>query len=407
MTPLAIRSEFHLWMTQALDLWSNAGLDSAKGHFHEALGLDGRPMGRPARRLFVQARQIATFSRACLEGACSAPDLPARAFEAMERDYLIGPGLWAQAVDSRGTHRGIPDLYGHAFVLFALGWLFKLTGNPRLVSLAKETLHGIMEYFSLEVGFATDARRDRDSLEQNPHMHLLEATLVLAEFTGDEIFLDVAAAIVRLLKDRLVCPATGLVRECFGAEWRHELPSARDSVEPGHQFEWAWLLREYQRLTDVRTSDLVAPLIARSAAAGCSVKTGLVMQSVTTQGVVVAAGARLWAQAEAVRALWLVECPQLPDRRQLLSKIIGSTIGYHMDGAIRGGYIDTVDAAGRPLSQWMPASALYHLIGAGFSCGFHLTPPEPSVDNPLRSAARAGKGKWRRSAEPGPTGLDR
>lgn len=400
-------SELHGWMTQALDLWSNAGLDAAKGRFHEALGLDGGPVERPARRLFVQARQIATFSRACLEGACGAPDLPARAFEVMKRDYLMGSGLWAQAVDVRGTHRGIPDLYGHAFVLFAIGWLFRLTGNPRLVSLAKETLHGIMKHFSLEVGFAAHARRNPAALEQNPHMHLLEAMLVLGEFTGDETFLDIAAGIVRLLKDKLVCPSTGLVRERFGSEWRHELPPALTLVEPGHQFEWAYLLFEYQRLADFRAADLIAPLITGAASAGCSVKTGLVMESVTAQGTPVAAGARLWAQAEAVRALWLVDCPQLLSRPPLLSKIIGSTIRYHLDGAIRGGYIDAVDSFGQALSQWMPASALYHLVGACLSCGFHLAPAPRSVDDPLRPSARADKGKGRRSAESSPAGVDR
>ena len=37
---------------------------------------------------------------------------------------------------------------------------------------------------------------------------------------------------------------------------------------------------------------------------------------------------------------------------------------HHLDPAIPGGWIDQIDAAGRRVADRMPASTLYHLLGA-------------------------------------------
>ena len=46
---------------------------------------------------------------------------------------------------------------------------------------------------------------------------------------------------------RFIDPETGVLREFFDADWR--APGGEDGlVEPGHQFEWAWLLQRWGRL---------------------------------------------------------------------------------------------------------------------------------------------------------------
>ena len=77
---------------------------------------------------------------------------------------------------------------------------------------------------------------------QNPHMHLLEALLAWHAATGEERWLNEARAIVRLFETRFFDPATGTLGE-FSARLA---PAQGHVVEPGHQFEWVWLLHRWR-----------------------------------------------------------------------------------------------------------------------------------------------------------------
>ena len=63
----------------------------------------------------------------------------------------------------------------------------------------------------------------------------------------------------------LVDPATGALIEFFGEDWS-PAPGAEGALrEPGHQFEWVWLLHEYVRAAH---DDSVAPYAERLFAFG-------------------------------------------------------------------------------------------------------------------------------------------
>ncbi|MDV7141308.1 AGE family epimerase/isomerase [Tropicimonas sp. TH_r6] len=88
-----------------------------------------------------------------------------------------------------------------------------------------------------------------DLRAQNPHMHMLEALLQCFEVTGDQIWAERARRMVAAGERYFIDPATGAVREFVG----HDLlpidtPEGRRR-EPGHQYEWAWLLHRHAVLT--------------------------------------------------------------------------------------------------------------------------------------------------------------
>ncbi|MCF7701771.1 AGE family epimerase/isomerase [Loktanella sp. M215] len=80
---------------------------------------------------------------------------------------------------------------------------------------------------------------------QNPHMHMLEATLQALEMTGDPAWLDRATHLVQCAARHFIDPATGAIREFVGPDLAPLATPKGARREPGHQYEWAWLLQRY------------------------------------------------------------------------------------------------------------------------------------------------------------------
>src|SRR5690606_23146238 len=94
------------------------------------------------------------------------------------------------------------DAYDHAFVLLALAHAHA-AGHDRAMQLGREALGFLDTYLAdprsggfLEEGGGRGLRRS------NPHMHLLEAFLAWHELTGDPHYLERAADIVSLFRER-------------------------------------------------------------------------------------------------------------------------------------------------------------------------------------------------------------
>ena len=108
-------------------------------------------------------------------------------------------------------------------MLLALGWLHRLNGDRRLLSLADQVIAFIDGHLSdrdhggLFDQFPVTDRRKR----QNPQMHLLEAYLALEEAAPGRGYLDRACALVRLFNERLFNAELGVLSEHFSERWGH------------------------------------------------------------------------------------------------------------------------------------------------------------------------------------------
>src|SRR3546814_19321730 len=80
-------------------------------------------------------------------------------------------------------------------------------------------------------------------------MHLFEALLALHEATGDAGWLEKALRIRDLLRDRFTSPRDGGLGEYFTPDWRPDPGDAGRVREPGHHFEWVWLLHRHGSLS--------------------------------------------------------------------------------------------------------------------------------------------------------------
>jgi mannose/cellobiose epimerase-like protein (N-acyl-D-glucosamine 2-epimerase family) len=375
-----------LWLRVcALPLWASHGFDERRNAFEEQLDFTGAPVKGVARRLMVQARQVSVYAAAALSGAF--PDgarLALRAGRSMIDTYFEGDGAPGWAFSSDRVGRLVDskrDLYAHAFAIFAIAWVIRLERDRRFENVLAGTLGFLDRSFADAVsGGYWDCLPRSDILRrQNPHMHLFEAFLALYETTRRDDVLERCQKLHDLALGRFFDAWSGTIREYFDNRWIvHPAPGA-GSVEPGHLFEWAWLLRRFEAATGLNQDDPVSRLIGAAFPRGLDAARGRVVDEVEEDGRIRTASSRCWPHAEALRALMAETKRGSCDYFEVISTLLARLRAVYCVDQLNGGWIDHVDADDRPINKTMPASTLYHLY---FGLTSVETLSELSVESP-------------------------
>jgi len=352
------RSDLCTWaVEQALPLWASRGFDLEHQRFEERLTPDGEPDRDSPHRLTVQARQIHSYVLARKRGWFTVADhLVEQAYRSMLRDFRQPHG-WVFTVHRDGRPADSRrDLYAHAFVLLALGSYGGLTGDRAPLALADDLLAELDRDFGAPAGGYVEALPvPQGPRRQNPHMHLFEALLNLWMNTRDQRYLDRATVIFGLFTRHFFEPQAGVLLEYFDDALA---PSPERIVEPGHHSEWIWLLRWYERETGTPVRPYVDALLAHLERHGID-QAGLLPDEIMADGTVRLPSRRLWPMTEVIKA-YAVEGRR--DRALALAELMQR---HFLTGVMPGGWMDRLDAAGRPAAtDFMPASTLYHLLGA-------------------------------------------
>lgn len=356
--------EAHSYLAaQALPFWSTQGA-YPNGCFVEHLDLAGRPVDPGFTRLRVQARQIYVFSHAQVAGIFDASEVCARAVDFFLRAAWLGPDRgWAKLIRRDGTLiDGSSDLYDISFALFALAWRYRVAPDPRLLAITHTTLDFLDRAMAHPSGgFQNDAARSLPRL-QNPHMHLVEAMNAWFEASGQARFLALAGALVDLMEARFCDPATGALGEYFNDDWTPVEGPPGDIVEPGHQFEWAWIVGQYGRLSGAPRHKLMDKLIASALRCGFDEATGLTVDQVSRDGGRVATSRRLWPQTEALKAcLAAGEFLHKPAAARV-SRILDAIFDRFLaPGPVPGTWIDHYRPDWSLMVDKVPATSLYHV----------------------------------------------
>jgi mannose-6-phosphate isomerase len=293
------------WLYElALPLWWELGADRRLGGFHEALELSGEPVRRPRR-----ARTIARMAITCCEAGRLGWDGPWReaaqhALVYFRKHFPAADGTVASAVGLDGSTTGQAfDLYEQAFALLAYAAARRAFGEGagwRQQALALRTT--LAQSHAHPLGGFLEDRAGRLPLRANPHMHLLEAALAWIAIDDDPGWRAMADGIAALAQERLIDPPSGALREFFAQDWS-PMPGIEGLIcEPGHQYEWAFLLDRWARLAGRSRPEHIPRLIAFADAHGLDRARGVAVNAVLRDGRVQDAGARLWAQAERARA---------------------------------------------------------------------------------------------------------
>jgi N-acylglucosamine 2-epimerase/mannose-6-phosphate isomerase len=348
---------------EALPFWSTLGA-YPNGCFVEQLDLAGHPFDPGFTRVRVQARQIYAFSHAQEAGIFEASELCARAIEFFIRAAWLGPDRgWAKLIRRDGTLiDGSSDLYDISFALFALAWRYRVAPDPRCLAIAHATLDFLDRAMAHPAGgFHNDAARSLPRL-QNPHMHLTEAMNAWFEASGEARFLLRAGALIDLMEARFCDPATGALGEFFDEDWTLIDGAPGDIVEPGHQFEWAWIIGQHGRLSGAPRRALIGRLIASALRHGFDDATGLTIDQVGRDGAPLAVGHRLWPQTEALKAnLAAAELLHKPSPARI-GKILSAILDRFLAPApVPGTWLDRFAPDGSLKVDKVPATSLYHI----------------------------------------------
>jgi mannose-6-phosphate isomerase len=352
----------------ALPLWLDRGADHRLGGWFDKLAQDGSPLPGN-KRLRVQARQ--TF--VCAEAGRLGWAGPWEAGVRLGIDFMLAhfrrdDGLFRTTVDAAGAPvSDAVDLYDQAFVIFALAAAYTALGQPAaLHTEAERLLARLGAHLAHPVIGFEEANPRVLPLRSNPHMHLLEAMLAWIDAGGGDRFEATARMIVQLALDRLIDPATGAVGEYYDGDWRFAADQGQ-LREPGHQFEWAYLLDACA----VRLGGDHGAAVSRLVTFGnrFGVIDGRAIFAVDAAGRVIDARARLWAQTERLRTMTVLAMAPGVSRSDaereddlLAASESIATLRRFMAVPVAGLWSDWLDEAGHPGTDPVPASSLYHIV---------------------------------------------
>jgi mannose-6-phosphate isomerase len=256
------------------------------------------------------------------------------------------------------------DLYDLAFVLFALAWYARASGSEEALSFADRTL----DWMTTEMrhprgGFHNTLPIEGGARQQNPHMHLLEAVLALYETSPEKRYLQVARELVAVFRERFFDAGTGTLGELFNEELTACAGEAGDRVEPGHHYEWVWLLNEYSKASRENTVPERQALYRFAEAYGVDPSTGAVLDAVRRNGRVLSSSRRLWPQTEGIKA-HLTMLNESQDAPLRLKQCLANVLDQHFTDCPPGTWREHFDPQGRNLVDKIPSSSFYHVFMA-------------------------------------------
>lgn len=355
---IASLAELKAWLiNDAYPLWAAAGPDLDRGGWHDQLNLAGAPIPGD-QRARVQARQAWSFAQAPAlgwEGDWREPML--WGLGALQFRFRRTDGLYRAVVPAEGRALDHVELYDQAFVLLALSAAHK-AGEPGADHAAEALLGRLAPDHG--GGFK---ELTGETLLANPNMHLFEAFLAWTEVGGGTVWEALADRQAQLAHTRLIDLENGALLEDFGPGWTTPDDPARRRVEPGHQFEWAWLLLKW-RLIAGRPQDLgtALRLIALAEQAGVDTARGVAINELDGALAARDTVARLWPQTERLKANALAGAVTGADACWGAAESAAQALLRYLDVPRRGLWRDRLDAADVFNEDPVPASSFYHIV---------------------------------------------
>ena len=351
-TLAAAAAAYDTWLrTAALPLWATVGVDPASGSFREALTWDGVPYD-PWTRARVQVRQTFVFASAAADDIVGPWRAVAQSgFDAFSAGARRPDGLFSSRLDPAGAAGAAAGLYDHAFVLLALAGLRRaIPQNAGLEVEALDLLQRLQVFRHAAGGFR---ETEPASMQANAHMHLFEAVLAWAQVGGDPAWAALADEIAGLALERFIDPASGVLHEFFDADWR-PLAGSDGLIEPGHQFEWAWLLEQWGLARGRDDARSAARRLFQAGRRGFDPRRGVVVNALWDDLSVRDPAARLWPQTEHLKAALI-----LGEAAAALEA--ANSLAVYLDTPARGVWRERMRPDGGFLEEPAPATSLYHL----------------------------------------------
>ena len=363
----------HWLRADALPLWTQRGVDRTGGGFYEKLTHEGAVVEEPRRTRLV-ARQIYVFATAQESGwldSASSRILVSHGLDFLLHKSFGDAGLLRSAVGPCGEPlRPDFDLYDHAFALFALGTAARLGHRPEITgAVGHGLINKMVTHWKHPLGGFEEAKPPGGQINSSPQMHLLEAFLEWEAVGAEHCWRELSDDIARLAVGQLIDPRIGGIGEHFDHDWNPAAGETGRFLEPGHQFEWAWLLWRWGVARN--RGDEVFPAVRRltdiAETYGVNPDTGLAINGLWNDFGARDRRSRLWPQTERIKTnIAVAEISVGATRERALKNATEAAVGLqrYFDTTICGLWHETIDERGRPVPGPAKASSLYHIVGA-------------------------------------------
>ncbi|MBC7419090.1 MAG: AGE family epimerase/isomerase [Bdellovibrio sp.] len=349
------------WLTEnVFPFWIQKGIDSKNGSFVESISLDGEPQSSP-RRALVQARQIYSFVEAYKLNMIDLDTVSAiveKAVGSLIKFYENPRGAYIHSVDVSGQPANQDlDLYTQAFVLFGLAQAYDILRKEEIKHEALKVLKYLNAERKLPAGGFSEIKNNEKMYHSNPHMHLFEAALVWTKVDDDPRWHALTLELCDLCLNKFIDPVTGFLAEHFDEQWNPLRENGNFIFEPGHHFEWAWLLLQYEEVTGLKLMEQSQKLFDLAEKFGVSPDRTLAYDEVWSDGQPKKTSSRFWPQCERIKAA--TDLGQTAVADEAMQSLFKNFIIFE-----KGMWRDTKLASGEFDSQPVKASSLYHIINA-------------------------------------------
>lgn len=183
--------------------------------------------------------------------------------------------------------------------------------------------------------------------------------MVSYEHTDNEIWLKRAERIYELFSMKFM--QHNHLAEFFNQDFSLNEKTGKQ-IDPGHHYEWIWLLNHYQKLTGSNVENHIQILYRFAQKFGHN-GNGLVRDEVFADGKPCRSTSRLWCQTEYLKAcvaLW--ERNPTKERQFAISHAVEQIFNYYINPAKPGLWVDQLDEYGVVINEHAPASTFYHLF---------------------------------------------
>ena len=335
-------------------LWQGPGWNAELALPYEALSPAHQPLPPQRYRAMACARQLYVFASLIDDPAFpAAAERAAALFRSLQSHFHDAEhGGWFYSIDPHGAPLDQrKDLYTHAFIIFACAHYWAKVREPLVESVLNAALQVVLEQFSTGNGlYEASLDQDWSSLGsgplQNPLMHLAEAFLATLSVREDPTVQSALLALTDAMQQHFIEPVHNVMLE--------KPRGAVDNwFEPGHQFEWLFLLASSPLLRGTALHGSLDRAFGFAEQVGVDPQTGAVCGMLAPDGTLRDGTQRIWAQAEYLRALTLR--PEGAERvqRQLLA--------LQQRFLYTGGWYECRDGQGNVSREDMPSTTPYHL----------------------------------------------
>jgi mannose-6-phosphate isomerase len=347
-----VRQHFH---DVIVPMWQGPGWNAELALPYESLDAGHAPLPPQRYRAMACARQLYVFASLIGE-VPQAEERASALFRSLQRHFHDAEhGGWFYSIDPQGAPLDTgKDLYTHAFILFACAHYWGKVREPLVESVLNASLEVIARRFASVDGlYEASLKRDWSTTGsgplQNPLMHLAEAFLATLSVREDANVRQALLGLCDGMAKHFIDPQQRVMME-------KPLKAVDNWFEPGHQFEWYYLLASSPLLRNGKLHTALERSFGHTEQRGVEPDSGAVcaMLTLDTQAGPRDATQRIWAQAEYLRALTL-----RPDNQGALLHQLQALRQHFLHPQ---GWNECLDADGIVSRRDMPSTTPYHLL---------------------------------------------